>query len=97
MVDLLKSLVLAGKDVLNPIYDGITTVGPIAISIVLVLSIFYGIFLGVKYSKAETADEKANIQKVLVNFLIGAGIVLVLIGVLIAIREPLGNWINNRS
>ena len=78
---------------LNPLYDGISTVGPYAISIVLVLSLFYGVFLGVKYSKAQTAEEKANAQKILVNFCIGAVTVIILIAVVYAIREPLSNWI----
>ena len=88
------SILLDGEAVLNPIYEGITVVGPIAISVVLILSMFYGLFLGVKYAKAEKADEKANTQKVLVNFIIGAVIVLILIAVIYAIREPLAEFID---
>lgn len=100
MLGLLKSTLTyiaasTGEGVLNPIYEGITLIGPYAISVVLVLSIFYGIFLGVKYSKAQDESEKANAQKTLINFLIGAGVILVLISVLYAIRGPLAEWINN--
>lgn len=77
----------------RPLYQGIDLIGPYAISVVGVLSLFYGIFLGVKYAKAETADQKANAQKTLVNFCIGAVTVIVLISVLYAIRVPLSNWI----
>jgi len=91
---IIKSLVLDGDAVLNPVYEGISTVGPIAISLVLVLSLFYGIFLGVKYAKAEDAGQKANALKTLVNFVIGAVIVLVLIGIVYAIRGPLADFIN---
>lgn len=100
MLELLKSALTyvsasTGEGVLNPIYEGITLIGPYAISLVLVLSIFYGIFLGVKYAKAQDESEKANAQKTLVNFIIGAVVVLVLISVLYAIRAPLAEWINN--
>lgn len=77
----------------SPLYKGIDLIGPYAISVVGVLSLFYGIFLGVKYAKSETADQKANAQKTLINFVIGAVVVMVLISVLYAIREPLSNWI----
>lgn len=77
----------------SPLYKGIDLIGPYAISIVGMLSLFYGIFLGVKYAKSETADQKANAQKTLINFIIGAVVVMVLISVLYAIREPLSNWI----
>ena len=83
-----------GEDVLNPVYEGMTMIGPYAIGVVLTLSIFYGIFLGVKYSKAQSEDERANAQKTLVNFIIGAVTVLILISVLYAIRGPLADFIN---
>lgn len=83
-----------GSDVTDPLYEGISTVGPIAMAVVMVLSIFYGIFLGVKYAKCEDAAQKANVQKTLVNFIIGAVTIWILIAVLYAIRGPLTNWIN---
>lgn len=83
----------SGDAVLNPIYEGITLVGPYALSVVIALSIFYGIFLGVKYAQAEDEATKANMQKTLINFIIGAVSVWILIGVLYAIRAPLAKWI----
>ena len=83
-----------GRDVTDPLYNGITVVGPYAISIVGALSMIYAIFLGVKYAKCEQADEKANVQKTLINFIIGAVTIVVLISVLYAIRGPLTDWIN---
>ena len=79
----------------SPLYKGIDLIGPYAISIVGMLSLFYGVFLGVKYAKSETADQKANAQKTLINFAIGAVVVMVLISVLYAIREPLSAWITS--
>ena len=55
---------------------------------------FYGIFLGVRYAKSQSEDERANAQKTLINFIIGAGIVLLLVVILFAIRKPLGRYIN---
>ena len=97
MIELMSSLfsyLADGDAVVSPIYEGITLVGPYALSVVAVLSLFYGIFLGVKYAKSETPDQKANMQKTLTNFCIGAVTVLVLLAVLYAIREPLANWID---
>ena len=90
------SLILAsdGAGVVNPIYEGMTLVGPIAISVVVVLSVFYGIFLGVKYAKAEDESSRANMQKTLVNFIIGAVTVWILLAILYAIRRPIANLIS---
>ena len=97
ILNLVYSLVLAssGEGVLNPIYEGITLVGPYAIGVVAVLSIFYGIFLAVRYAKSQSEDERANAQKTLINFIIGAFIVIVLIAILYAVREPLADFINS--
>ena len=86
--------VTANDAVTSPLYDGIGLIGPYAISIVAMLSLFYGIFLGVKYAKAEDATQKANLQKTLINFIIGAVTVLVLISVVYAIRGPLVQWMS---
>jgi uncharacterized membrane protein len=69
-------------------------VGPYVLSVVIVLCIFYGIFLGVKYAKAEDEATKANMQKTLINFIIGAITVIILIAILYAIRAPLADMIN---
>jgi hypothetical protein len=91
----LKSFLLAtGDDVVSPLYDGITMIGPYAIGVVLSLSMIWGIFLGVKYAKAEDASEKANAHQVLVNFIIGAVSVLILIAIIYAIRAPLAAFID---
>ena len=65
----ISSLILAssGEGVLNPIYAGITLIGPYALSVVAALSIFYGIFLAVRYAKSQSEDERANAQKTLIN------------------------------
>ena len=91
----IKSFLLkTGDDVISPLYDGITLVGPYAIGVVLLLSTIWGIFLGVKYAKTDDASEKANLHQVLVNFIIGAAVVLILISVIYAIRGPLAAYID---
>ena len=82
-----------GDEVVSPLYDGITLIGPYAISVCALLSIIWGVFLGVKYAKADDPGEKENLHKVLVNFCIGAVTVLILIGIVYAIREPLVRFI----
>ena len=84
-----------GANSVDPIYDFIDTVGPYAISIVLVLGLFYGVIMGVKFAKTEKAEERAVLQKALINGVIGFLTVLVLIIVLYAIREPLVDWMNS--
>ena len=97
IISSLYSLLLAGtgEDVVNPIYEGMTLIGPYAIGVVLTLSLFYGVFLAVKYAQAEDATAKVGAQKTLINFIIGAVIVMVLIVVLYAIRQPLADYINS--
>lgn len=89
-----KSFLCDGDDVVSPLYDGITLIGPYAISVCLVLSIFWGIFLGVKYAKAEDPSEKDNLHKILVNFCIGAITVIILIAIIYAIRGPLAKFVD---
>lgn len=84
----------SGEDVLNPVYEGMRLIGPYALGVVLALSMFYGLFLGVKYARCQAEDERLNAQKTLINFLIGFGVVILLICVLFAIRQPLADFIN---
>lgn len=82
----LRFLAAEGEDVVSPLYDGITVVGPYAIGVCFLLSSLWAIFLGVKYAKAEDPGEKENLHKVLVNFIIGAVVVILLIGIVYAAR-----------
>jgi len=84
-----------GDNSLDPIYDFISTVGPYAIGIVLVLGILYGVILGVRFAKAEDSKERGALQKALINGIIGFVAILVLLIILYAIREPLATWMNS--
>lgn len=95
LVSQIKSFLLkTGDDVVSPLYDGITLIGPYAMGVVMLLSMIWGIFLGVKYARAEDATEKANAHQVLVNFCIGAVTVIILIAIVYAIRGPLVDFID---
>lgn len=84
-----------GEEVISPLYDGISLVGPYAISVCVALSVLWGTFLGVKYAKAEDPGERENLHKVLVNFVIGAIAVTILIVIIYAIRGPLAALIDS--
>lgn len=80
---------------LDPIYQALSTIGPYAIAVVLICTILYGIIFGVKFAKAEGNEDKAKLQKALINGLIGFITVLILIIILYAIRGPLSEWMNS--
>ncbi len=76
----------------TPLYDAISTIGPYAIGVVLVLGLIYGVIIGVKFAKAEDSKERATLQKALINGIIGFITILILVVILYAIREPLNKW-----
>ena len=80
---------------LDPIYKALSTIGPYAISVLLVCTIIYGIIFGVKFAKAEGSEDRAKLQKALVNGLIGFISIVVLVSILYAIRGPLSEWMNS--
>ena len=89
------SLLADGDSTIDPLYEAITTIGPYALGLVLALGLIYSIFLGVKMSKAENAEEMNNAKKQLINGIIGFVAIFVLLAILYAIREPLIDWANN--
>ena len=80
--------------VTGPLYKFIDQVGPYAIGVVAMLSIILVIIFGVRYSKAEETKDRQAAQKQMVSFIIGAVVILVLLVILYAIRQPLSNWAN---
>ena len=84
-----------GEQAVSPLYNAISTLGPYAMGIVLILGIIYGIIMGVKFAKAEKSEERAAIQKALVNGIIGFVAMLVLIVILYAIRGPIVDFMNS--
>lgn len=75
-----------------PLYKFVVELGPYVLGVLLVLSIFYSIILGVQYAKSESNDERKAAQKKLISFVIGAVVIGLLIAILLAIRAPLSEW-----
>ena len=73
----------------SPIYSAIDTIGPYAMGVVGLLTIIYGLILGIRLAKSEDAEERKKVQKTLINFIIGALSVLILLVILYAIRDHL--------
>lgn len=80
---------------LNPLYDAISTIGPYALAILCGLLLIYSVIIGVRFAKAEDAKDRANIQKILINGIIGFVTIIILISILYAIREPLSEWMSS--
>lgn len=84
-----------GDSALSPLYNAITLIGPYAMGVVLGLGMIYGIIVGTRFARAEKSEDRAALQKVLINGIIGFVAVFVLIGILYGIREPLVRWMNS--
>ena len=83
-----------GEDVVDPLYDAVTEIGPYAIGVVLLLGMIYSIILGVRFARSQGAEEVAAAKKQLINAIIGAVTIAILLSILYAIREPLIDWVN---
>ena len=55
---------------------------PVLMSILLVLGMFYGITIGVKYAKAEEDDEKKKTRGQLINVIVGVLIAIIFVAVI---------------
>ena len=86
---ILSHVFVASGQATDPVYAAIDLLGPYVLGVCAVLSIIYGIILGVKLAKAEDTEERKKVQKTLINFIIGAVSVLLLLVILYAIRGSL--------
>ena len=77
------------NDVVDPLYNALGIIMPVALGIILLSGTLYAVAIGVQYSRAETAENRAVAKKKLINGIIGFGLVLVLIAILYAIRGPI--------
>lgn len=96
-MNLLNILAASGDQAANavdPLYDAISTIGPYALGVVTLLGLIYGVIVGVRFARAEDTKERAALQKVLVNGVIGFVAVIILLGILYGIRGPLVKWMN---
>lgn len=72
-----------GSDALTTAYDKfksiVGTILPIVIAVVLLLGMFYGISLGIKFAKAEDTDARDKAKGQLINLAIGIGVAAVIL------------------
>ena len=82
------SLLLAGgaeNRAVNEAYKAfvkiVNIVLPVLMSVILVLGMFYGIQLGVKYAKAEEDDDKKKARGQLINVIVGCLIAILFVAI----------------
>ena len=54
---------------------------PVLMSVILVLGMFYGVQLGVKYAKAEEEDDKKKARGQLINVIVGCLIAILFVAI----------------
>ena len=64
---------------------------PVLMTVLLVVGMFYGITIGVKYAKAEEDDEKKKAKGQLINVIVGVLIAIVFVAVIQIILN--GNYV----
>ena len=71
-----------GETALTDAYEAfksvVTTVLPILISVVLLVGMFFGISLGIKFAKAEDTEARDKVKGQLINLAIGVGVAAVI-------------------
>lgn len=72
-----------GTGALNAGYEAfknvIVTVLPIVISVLLLIGMFFGISLGIKFAKAEDGDARDKAKGQLINLAIGVGVAAIIL------------------
>ena len=66
---------------------------PILIGVILVLGLFYGISLAIKYAKAEEDEDKKKAKSSLINVVVGCLIAIVFVAVVEIVLN--GNYIKS--
>ena len=73
------------KDAVKNAYSAfikiVNIVLPVLMSVILVLGMFYGIQLGVKYAKAEEEDDKKKARGQLINVIVGCLIAILFVAI----------------
>ena len=72
----------AAKEAFKTFRSIINTIFPIFIGIILVVGLFYGVQLGIKYAKAEEDDEKKKAKGQLINVIVGCLIAVVFVAII---------------
>ena len=82
-LSMLASAASSGSEILNEAYGTfktvVSTILPILIGVVLVLGMFFGISLGIKFAKAEDTEARDKAKGQLINLAIGIGVAAVIL------------------
>ncbi len=74
------------KDIVNQSFETfrkiINIVFPVFIGVILVIALFYGVQLGIKYAKAEEDDDKKKAKGQLINVIVGCLIAIVFVAII---------------
>lgn len=79
------------KDAFSRMTGIVNIILPVLMSVILVLAMFYGITLGVKYAKAEEEEDKKKARGALINVIVGALIAILFVGIIQIILN--GNYV----
>ena len=92
LLDVQSSAVENGANAGYKTFIGIVNVIlPILIGVILVLGLFYGISLAIKYAKAEEDEDKKKAKSSLINVVVGCLIAIVFVAVVEIVLN--GNYI----
>lgn len=73
------------KNLVNKAFESFTNIVniilPVLMSVLLVVGMFFGIQLGVKYAKAEEEDDKKKARGQLINVIVGVLIAIVFVAI----------------
>ena len=95
--EVIDSQVSAVSDITNSAYEAfrgiVNVIFPIMIGVVLVLGLFFGIQLAIKYARAEEEDQKKKAKGSLINVIVGCLIAIVFVVVIMLVLR--GDYIKN--
>ena len=69
------------KDAFSRMTGIVNIILPVLMSVILVLAMFYGITLGVKYAKAEEEEDKKKARGQLINVIVGVLIAVLFVAI----------------
>ena len=90
LLDAVGDVTKAGYETFTKI---VNTIFPIVIGAVLVLGMFYGISLAIKYAKAEEDEDKKKAKSSLINVIVGCLVAIIFVAVIQVVLK--GNYIKS--
>lgn len=71
-----------GQEAFSTFKKIVNTIFPIFIGVILVVALFYGVQLGIKYAKAEEEEDKKKAKGSLINVIVGCLIAIVFVAII---------------